>query len=174
MKLVIIDNRIHNISDWINAMQSNIIYILLDFNTDTFDILYSKISAKVQQFGPITDILLLQDSWDKESIHIVKETNKLEICPCTCLNESWTDVINFLKSLKSIDVLRFDFFEYMLYLNPDMRNILQMLQTETGLQLLNSYTFTGQLSNNNWIEKSYNAYIRYIYVSNNISLDVYK
>jgi hypothetical protein len=172
MKLILIDNRINNIPDWISSFNYNVHHIIFDFYKDTFGTLYSKIEQIyiTNQSQPITDILLLQDSWDLESLHILSKTQQLDICPCTCLNHSWTDIILFLNAIKStFGIERFDFYEYMLYLNQDTRNIMNLLHTETDINFLSSWNFKGKLGSV-WIEKSYNAYIRYLYIHPDITL----
>ena len=175
MKLILIDNRINNIPEWISNFKSDVKYSIFDFQNDTFGILYNKIeyiyqNELIQTGEKFTDILLLQDSWDLESLHILSKTAQLDICTCDCLNQSWSDIIMFLNAIKNaFGVERFDFYEYMLYLNQDTRNIMTLLNSDTGINFLSSWTFNGKFENV-WIEKSYNAYIRYSYIRNDTTV----
>jgi hypothetical protein len=47
-----------------------------------------------------------------------------------------------------------------------------LLKNQTQIEFLSSYNFKGSIQNG-WIEKSYNAYLRYTYMKSDLSLMAY-
>jgi alpha-tubulin suppressor-like RCC1 family protein len=167
-KLVIIDNRVSDYQKVINALRTDVGFIILEYDTDTFETLKNKISA-LNLSETIESVALVSHGDFTENYQMIKNSppsqlaNVIELDPQL---ESWREFIDFFKSLNTQKI---DLLGCALYMDEDWRYVLNKLEEIISVDFRASIDNTGSLAiGANWILESDNVNIKDIYFTDEI------
>ena len=170
-KLLIFDTRLYNINILVNSLQSDVVYILLDYAFDTIDILKKKINTLNKSL--ILSIGLVRDEYFGEYYKLVDNQS-----PCILQNielldknlNTWSHIIDFLIYLKTtFNIINFDFISCNLKKYNAYNYIFNKLELLTKTEISASYTIIGNTQYiSNWSFENNNRNIKDIYFTDNI------
>jgi hypothetical protein len=171
MNLLIIDNRVEHLNQIIRSLNWDTKYVILNYQTDTFETLQNKIIAlNIRQ---IKNVALVSHGYHLPVYKMMENSPKLSVTSISpdSLNE-WSIIVNFIKWLNIRFLIEnFDFLACSLLKTFFWKNIIKHLEQQTGVNIRASSDDTGSLkmgANWNLSRNSMNVNIRDLYFNESV------
>ncbi len=151
MKLLLIDNRVQDVTFVTNNLLSEVYSIVFDFNNDTFESLIEKISQN--NYKKFDSVGIFQENFETSEYQILNSFEKsilfgVEIADPTL--DSWKEYIQLIKYLKyNLEINNIDLMGCNIGSSQDWKYIEKYLENTFNININSSIDITGQ--GGNWI-----------------------
>ena len=170
--LLLIDNRILDLHDIINSLDTNVKYIIVDYENDTFTNLIDKIQKL--NISLISSVGLVRHAYFLSTYKLINKQTEFSIVKnielLDPLLNSWNEIKTFILNLKNnYNIEYFDFISCRLDKYSDYQYIFNNLEKELEINIGASTDDIGNVQyGGNWILESDNVNLIGTYFNSNI------
>jgi alpha-tubulin suppressor-like RCC1 family protein len=166
-KLVIIDTRVEDYQHFVDSLQTGVSHVLLDFYSDTYSSLLTKISAlglsSIESVALVSHSVIGTDYQMLSSASSCKLPDVMNMDPTL---SSWSEWIQFWTDVGAPII---DLLGCAIYMDENWRYVLNTLESQMSVDFRASVDDTGALAvGGNWILESDNVNVKDVYFTESI------
>lgn len=175
--LLLIDNRINDISTVIQSLSSDTTYVIIDYDNDTNDSIIKKIGNNnidnIENVLSYNNIGIFQENYDLASYQFVNSFEKSILDNVEELDnnlDSWTQFIQLISYFKNVLMAsNLDLMGCSIHSNINWDFVIEKIQNELEININSSNDNTGNAQlDGNWILESNNENLIGLYFTENI------
>jgi alpha-tubulin suppressor-like RCC1 family protein len=173
--LLLIDNRVNDMSTIIQSLNSDTNYIIIDYDNDTYDSIISKINniSKIEDVLSYNNVGIFQENYDLDSYQFVNAFEKALLENVEELDnnlDSWRQFKQLLSYFKNVLMAsNIDLMSCNIHSNINWNFVIKKFQNELEININSSNDNTGNSQlDGNWILESNNKNLIGLYFTENI------